>query len=103
MHYSNFPVAPTSVVSGLSAVCAIPSIVDARVGADGTLYLDVYQDEAWQLTSDHVRAIAEFCETDAADVVVGQHETPGLVWVAIARTPWDFALQQALQAAGVAP
>ena len=101
MYYSNFPAAPCSVVSGISAVCVIPSIVDARVGKDGSLFLDVYQDVNWRLTAQVLEDLADFCEVDPSDIEVGPHEDKILTSVVVTGSAFDFTEQYAQQGSAV--
>jgi len=61
LYYHKFPSAPVAIVSGISAVCRIPSIIDARVGRDNSIFLDVVENEYFVVGHEHLYWLAHFC------------------------------------------
>ena len=92
-YYDNFPAAPTALVSGIAAACQIPSIVAARVGRDGSAYLDIYQNGNFSVTLRTLADIAEFFEVEEEWVEVESGPSPNVVTVIVAASGFDFRAQ----------
>jgi len=92
MYYSNFPAAPTAVVSGISATCIMPTIVDARCGRDNSLFLTIHQSEEYRLNAALLNDIASFCGVEPEDVdVLPDEDDAELLAICICGTHFDFS------------
>jgi hypothetical protein len=93
-YYRSFPPAPVAIVSGVSFAALIPTIVDARVCRDSSVILEVFQSDDFRLNVDRLNAIAEFFDSDPADVFVesvdGEAE---MLVVSVLDTAFDFSAQ----------
>jgi hypothetical protein len=68
MFYRTCPQAPIALVSGISAVCGIGTITDARVTTGSQIYLEVLAIDELPLTEEQFAALADYCETQLEDI-----------------------------------
>jgi hypothetical protein len=92
-YHDGFPQAPQALVSGLSASCLIPSIVGARVGRDGSAYLDIFQNDDFQVDLSHLNDIAEFFQVEEDEVQIENGPTADTVTVTVCSSGFDFSAQ----------
>lgn len=91
-YHDDFPAAPAALISGIAACCVIPSIIGARVGtSDGSIFLDVYQDDNFHLTVEHLNDLAEFCCVDVSEVEIENGPDVDSVTVTVTATGFDFS------------
>lgn len=92
MTHRSLPLAPIAIVSGISAVAGIPTIVDARVGRDGLLVLEVLLTEEFPIDLEAVDRVAEYCETTADNVylTLGPDGDETVIILTINDTAFDF-------------
>jgi len=91
-YHDDFPAAPTALVAGLAGACGIPSIVAARVGKDGSVYLDIYQGQ-FKLNPNHLLDIADFFDIEIEDVEFESGPAADTVTVTVCHSNFDFSLQ----------
>ena len=91
-YHDDFPAAPQALVAGLAGTCSLPSIIGARVGKDGSIYLDIYQGD-FKLNPFHLLDIAEFCETEVEDIEFESGPRPDTVTVSVCNSSFDFSEQ----------
>ncbi len=91
-YHDHFPEAPQALVSGISGACNIASIVGARVGKDGSIYLDIYQGD-FKLNPFHLLDIAEFFEIEPEDVEFESGPHSDTVTVTVCHSNFDFSAQ----------
>lgn len=92
-YHDDFPDAPQALVSGISAACAIPTIIGARVGRDGSIFLDVFQDENFSLDLGHLSDIAEFCQVEPEELRIENGPDIDSVTVSVCSSGFDFSAQ----------
>ena len=92
-YHDRFPAAPQALVSGIAAACQIPSIVGARVGKDGSVFLDVFQNDDFHLDLNHLVDIADFFEVAHEEVRIENGPRPETVTVTVCSTDYDFSEQ----------
>ena len=91
-YHDSFPEAPLALVSGISGACNIASIVGARVGKDGSVYLDIYQGD-FKLNPFHLLDIAEFFEVEPEDIEFESGPSPDTITVNVCHSNFDFSAQ----------
>jgi hypothetical protein len=94
-YYGNFPKAPAIFVDALVRQFDLPGIVEAHVGRDNSLFLDIAQaDEADSFVSlDKVLKIAEFVGAPDEDVFFENSVVDGgQLSVTFASTEFDFSM-----------
>ncbi len=91
---SSYAHAPTALVSGIAAACEIPSIVEARVGRDGSIYLKVFENGDFAVSRTHLDDIAFFCDALPEDVTI-EHSLDERepATVVVATSSFDFSPQ----------
>lgn len=89
-YYENFPQAPVAVISGLSAICRIPTLVDARACRDDSLILEVLVTEDFLLSGEHLDAVMDFCEVKPDDVFFEPTDRKDVVVIVLLNTKFDF-------------
>jgi hypothetical protein len=92
-YHDGFPAAPQVLVSGIAATCSIPSIIGARVGRDGSAYLDIFQDEDFKVDLGHLNDIAAFFEVEEDQVQVENGPSLETVTVTVCSSGFDFSAQ----------
>lgn len=92
-YHDNFAPAPVALISGIAATCKIPSIVAARVGLDGSIYLDIFENDDFTLTTDHVEDLADFCGVELDEVDSEDGPGPGIITVVVSSSGFDFGPQ----------
>lgn len=103
MYYSNFPAAPTALVSGISVACGIPTISEARVGRDNSLFLTIFQDENWRLNAGILNEVAAFCEVEPGEIdILPDEDDEDVLALCICSTGFDFSAEWAAQDRDVA-
>jgi len=94
-YYANFPAAPTELVALIASQAKIPHIVDARVSADHSVFLDIAQDPdhfaGFLLTAKHLVKIAKLCGVPVEDVFVEAGAEENTVSVTVWATHFDFS------------
>jgi hypothetical protein len=91
-YHDSFPAAPQALVSGLAAACQIPVIVGARVGkGDGSVYLDVIQDDDFHVDLRVLSDIAEFFEVEEEEVRVENGPRADTITVTVCSSNFDFS------------
>ena len=94
MYYHKFPSAPVALISGISAACRIPTIVDARVGRDGSVYLDILETEDFAVGFEELYWLADFCGVTMAEIHVepSTYEGDRVLSVTVEASLFDFTL-----------
>lgn len=92
-YHDDFPSAPVAMISGISGACLIPSIVGARVGRDGSAYLDIYVDDNFAIDIDRLHDIANFFQVPDDEVQVEPGPSPETVTVTVCSSGFDFSAQ----------
>ncbi len=93
-YHDQFPAAPQALVSGISAACQIPSIVDARVGRDGSIYLKIFENPDFEVSKEQLDDIAFFCDALPEEVTIERsldEREPALV--VVSGSSFDFSPQ----------
>lgn len=92
-YHDRFPAAPQALVSGISAACEIPTIVGARVGKDGSVFLDIFQNDDFHVDLVHLTNIADFFRVPLDDVRIENGPTHETITVTVCSTDYNFSEQ----------
>jgi hypothetical protein len=92
-YHDDFPAAPTSLIAGIAAACVIPTIIAARVGKDGSVYLDIFENDDYQLDLDSLNEIADFFEVEGDEVFVEPGPESDTITVSVSSSCYDFSAQ----------
>lgn len=93
-YYSNFPIAPASVVEALVGLIPLPGLFESHVGTDNSLFLDVMFDDENPFTLQLLGDIAAFTGTPDEYVIVEPSEiVEGALSITFAATAFDFTEQ----------
>jgi len=91
-YHDHFPAAPQALLAGLAGACVIPSIFGARVGRDGSVFLDIYQGD-FHISPFHLLDIAEFFDVDPDEIRIDEGPRPDTITVSICSSNFDFSEQ----------
>ncbi len=91
MYYHSFPQAPIELVSGIAAGAGIPSIVGAYVGIDNSVYLDVFINDDFHISANHLRDIAEVCGVTLDELEVAPGIDTEHVTISVVTSCYDFS------------
>jgi hypothetical protein len=91
-YHDEFPDAPQALLAGIAGACSIPSIFGARVGQDGSVYLDIFQGD-YHINPNHLIDLAEFFEVDVEEIQIDAGPRSDTITVSVCFSNFDFSAQ----------